>query len=276
MSLDAQMVARYFHPARWPAFRRAGMSDADLAQATARLARTDEGSLRTYNEEFERQNRVRVEDLLHDPEVAGWVNDLPFSQGDRILALGDSMTDDALSWAELLRILIESRFGPGNATVDNHGITGDKTSDVISRLDTLGAGGPTWVIQLLGANDARRHGGAIDVQTTTLAETTRNLAEIRRYVEAELRARYVVMTPPPVIDAQTESWAPFQLEAIRWRDADVLAIGQAILDADPTAIDLHQAFLDAPTTGLLLPDGVHPTPLGQELIVRRVLQALAG
>ncbi len=278
MTADAtQGTAQYFHPEKWPAFRRAGMSSRDLASATARLAGTDRAGLGRLQREFDAANRLHATELLGDEAVAADVARLPFRQGDVILALGDSITDDALSWAHVLPHLIDARFGPGYARVENHGVTGDKTSDVISRHDTVTATHATWVIQLLGTNDARRHGTAVSVQTTSLAETARNLRELKSLIRAELQAQHVIMTPPPVRGVDADRWDPFRLEAITWRDDDVRAIADEVRLLAPDVVDLYQAFQDdAGAQPLLLPDGVHPSPAGQDLILRTLLRRLAA
>jgi lysophospholipase L1-like esterase len=181
------------------------------------------------------------------PPVAG----APFAPGSTILALGDSITDDLGSWAEILRHALPE------VTVVNAGLSGDTTTDAIARLSRLTARS-TWAFVLLGTNDARRHGDA--PMLVSHAETRRNL----RILDAALRrrCRHVRwLTPPPI-------FAPVAADPdLHWEPAEVAAKAQLVRALDPSAIDLWPGFGPAH----LCADGLHPSPAGQHFIARTVL-----
>jgi acyl-CoA thioesterase-1 len=173
----------------------------------------------------------------------------PFAPGSTVLALGDSITDDLGSWAEILRRALP------DVTIANAGLSGDTTTGAIARLSRLTAR-PTWALVLLGTNDARRHGDA--PMLVSHAETRRNLRILDHALRR--RCRHVRwLTPPPIfgpVDADPD---------LHWEPADIAAKAQLVRALDPSAIDLWPGF----GRGHLGADGLHPSPAGQRFIAER-------
>jgi len=275
LSDPQKFTARFLHPSKYPVVQRAGVDPEGAFGFAAAMAGTDPETLRRYQGEF--ADEVRASAALLPPDAA---SRLPFAPGDAIVALGDSITDDSLSWAYQLEAYLELQRPGSGIRVLNAGITAHTTQQAIARIDRLIALKPDWVIQLLGTNDARRH-GALRVQMQSIGETQRNLAHLAELIAAETGATLVAMTPPPVVEADADAWEPFQGERITWREADVAAVAEAVrqqASGRGALVDLHTAFerasVDA-SAELLLPDGVHPTVAGQRLILETLLQALA-
>lgn len=236
-------LVRYCHPAKiLGATRLPGTLD---EAAIAELYGTDLATLHALTEELVAEAR----------QAAPSVHDHPFAAGSSILALGDSITDDLGSWAEILRHALP------DVTIANAGLSGDTTTGAIARLSRL-TGRWTWALVLLGTNDARRHGDA--PMLVSHAETRRNL----HVIDAALRrrCRHVRwITPPPIL-------APVHADPdLRWEPADVAAKAGLVRSIDPSAVDLWPAF----TVGHLCPDGLHPSPAGQRLIAERVARSRA-
>jgi acyl-CoA thioesterase-1 len=177
---------------------------------------------------------------------------LPPPPATRILALGDSITDDLGSWAEILR--------QGGATITNGGLSGDTTAGARVRLSRLLEARPQRVIVLLGTNDARRHGRDGEPMLVSHDETLRNLHAL----DAVLRRRcedVTWITPPPVADPALGE------PDLIWHNRDVAAKAALVRELDPAAVDLWPGW----TSEHLSPDGLHPSPAGQRLIARRLL-----
>lgn len=277
-----KFTARFLHPGKYPVVQRAGVTPEGAFGLAAAMAGTTPAELERYQREFAAE--VQASAALLAPDAA---SRLPFAPGDVVVVLGDSITDDSLSWAYQLEAYLERHRPELGIRVRNAGITAHTTQQAIARIDRLVALEPDWVIQLLGTNDARRHGaGSLKVAMQSLDETRRNLAALAELVAAETGATLVSMTPTPVIEADAEAWEPFQGERISWREADVAAVAEVVRQqaaaASPASllVDLHEAFALAserdrkPLAPLLLPDGVHPTVAGQRLILETLLQAL--
>jgi len=231
-------LVRYCHPDKiLSATRLPGTLTED---AIAALYGTDAATYRSL--------RADLAAAAASPPVAG----SPFAPGSTILALGDSITDDLGSWAEILRHALPE------VTIINAGLSGDTTTGAIARLSRLDVGRPTWALVLLGTNDARCHGGAS--MLVSHAETRRNL----RILDGALRrrCRHVRwLTPPPI-------FAPVDADPdLHWEPADIAAKAQLVRALDPGAIDLWPGF----TADHLCADGLHPSPAGQRFIAERLL-----
>lgn len=264
-----RLAARFIHPQKQAFVQRAGLDDASATTFAAQLAGVTSSQLTRYQSEFAAAVAVSAAEV-----EAGFASHLPFRPGERILALGDSITDDSLSWASHLQCYLDAHRPHDDIQVVNAGITGNTTQEAIARIDRLSAAQPTWVIQLLGTNDARCHGRA-RVRMQSIEETRRNLDLLARLVDEELGARYVSMTPPPVVAADADAWAPFQEELITWREADIAEIADAVRMQGGVVADVHRVLSDD-LTDMLLPDGVHPTLAGQRRILETLLATLAG
>ena len=236
-------LVRYCHPDKiLSATRLPGTLTED---AIACLYGTDVETLRVVSAELDAEARGAGQGLVA----------APFAPRSTILALGDSITDDRGSWAEILRHSLPQ------VEILNAGLSGDTTTGAIARLSRLTLR-RTWALVLLGTNDARRHGGAPIL--VSHAETRRNL----RILDSALRrhCRHVRwITPPPIltpVDADPD---------LHWDPADIAAKAQLVRALDPAAIDLWPGF----GPDHLCPDGLHPSPAGQRYIAERVLAGMS-
>lgn len=269
----ARLVAQFFHVEKLPVFSRAGLRADDLAGISARLADASSADLADMASLLAEEASAAASQLLAAPDFAAAVSALPFDSGEVVVALGDSITDDAVSWAHLLERVL-SEVDP-TIIVRNHGITGNTTGEVLHRLDTIARDRPHWVIQMIGTNDARRHGG-IAAMTTSSQETARNLRLIDTFVAGELGAAHIRMTPPPTLDARVRAWAPFAGEGITWHADDVSAVADIVRAEDPAAVDIHSVFTREGAERLLLADGVHPNLEGQKRILRALVESISS
>jgi acetyl esterase/acyl-CoA thioesterase-1 len=225
-------LVRFCHPAKILAGRRlpGTLRDEDIA----RLYGTDVATYRALKREIE------AEALGFEP--------LP----GRVLAIGDSITDDLASWAASLGAI-------------NGGLSGDTTAGARVRLTRLLECEPDVAIVLLGTNDARRHGRDGEPMLVSHEETARNL----RALDATLRlrcARVVWVTPPPVAD-------PALAEPdLIWHLRDVAAKADLVRALDRFAVDLWPGWRAA----YLSADGLHPSVAGQRFIAAQVRTSTAA
>jgi len=270
---DSNIPARFLHADRSVMVARAEVSGLVAGQLNAAVLRVGRPIAEAVTAGLAAAVRTAADDLLADPSFVAAVESLPWHDGDRIVALGDSITDDSCSWAEQLHEVI-ARVKP-TVTVINHGVTGATTQEQLARIDLLCRQRPTWVIQLLGTNDARRQGSVNQVRMAEPDQTVVNLNKLTALITGEAGARIVRLTPPPVIEERVNRWEPFAAEQISWRSADVAEIAQLIRALDPAAIDLYSAF--GPHQGdLILADGVHPNMGGQSFILRTLIAGLSS
>ncbi len=209
------------------------------------------------------------------PEFAVRVDQLPFSPVDTIVGLGDSITDDLQSWLEILRHLLALRRPGDQIQVINAGLSGDTTTDVLRRRYVpIILMQPTWIICMLGTNDAFRFGREPTKTAVSLDETAMNLKELRHIAATESTANWAWMTPPTSDEALFAA-TPFAgpLETSVSND-DVVAIAGVVQGQPEPVVDLVTLFGWPPASELMLTDGIHPSLAGQQVIARALVERL--
>ncbi|GIM97389.1 SGNH/GDSL hydrolase family protein [Paractinoplanes toevensis] len=268
---ERRQFLRYTDTGQWPLLRRFPIS-ADLhtdllAQMLASTPETVRALVRSLHDE----TRATAARMLSDHRYREAVADLPFRPGDRVVAVGDSITADRLGWFELLAASIGLAGGPAAGLI-NLSISGNTTADVLERFDLLEAAGPSRVLLMLGTNDARAHGRTGSYRMATAHETERNLRALVDLVTGDLNAEITVITPPAVDQHRADAF--FGDVPLRWHASDVAEVADVVTKTAPGAVDLHRA-MSAPGRGdLLESDGVHPTPAGQQFILSQVIEHL--
>jgi acyl-CoA thioesterase-1 len=267
-------LARSVHPEKVFAFLP-GMSAANLAA----LYGLDEPAYAAIRDRFAAQTAAAARELLAEPEFAAAVDRLPFSAGQTLAVIGESTTDAADSWLEILGHLIRLRRPADAIKLVNTAISGYPTT-MLQRVmsETLQRHRPSWVALFAGANDALRYGTGATRPLVTDTETARNLAEMRRQAAAA-GARRIWMTTTGRDTARIAAYPPFQAQQIWMEDDDLRAVDNAIRTAagdGDVVVDLGGAFGSPPDRGLLRADGLHPTLAGQQAIARRFVERLAG
>ena len=214
-------------------------------------------------------------ELLQNFDFRERVDRLPFEAGTTVVGLGDSITDDLQSWFEILRSLVEERRPQDRIRFVNAGISGDTTSQIISRFLGVVQQGPAWIISMMGTNDVRRHGEDPTKILVRHDETEANLNMIRNFAEEQTRANRIWMTPTPVIEdriADSPFLAPQQL---MWRNEDLEEVADIVRGIDDPVIDLQDVMRNPVDPELLLPDGLHPSLEGQRTIAAALVERLA-
>jgi acyl-CoA thioesterase I len=265
---DLERLVQFCHPEKILAATRlpgtAALDDARLAELYgAPVARC-----RALRASFERAARRTARDLLGCAGVRRALAALPLPPGGRLLAVGDSITDDRQSWAEILRWVLAETHG---ADTINGGLSGDTTAGTRARLDRLTAARPDWIAILIGTNDARRHGGRDADPLVSQAETRRNLAALYR-AAARACDHVTLITPPPVLEDRIAAWPEAREARLAWRAEDVAARAELVRRLPGPVVDVWPAFGSPPDPALLLADGLHPSLAGQ----RRIAHALLG
>jgi len=133
---------------------------------------------------------------------------------------------------------------------------------------------------MFGVNDNKLFGGP---EAKTLVSRKEYQANMEGIVEAFLMhtaARPVLLTPAPVIEDIVNNNPEFLMMQMSWRYADIQAQADVLRDLASRhslpLVDLMELFGDAPDPEFYLPDGLHPGPAGQVLILEAVLRTLAG
>ncbi|MBH0237824.1 arylesterase [Methylobrevis albus] len=174
----------------------------------------------------------------------------------RIVAFGDSLTAGyGLSGAEAFPARLEAALQAKghDVTVVNAGVSGDTSSAGLARLDwSIGADADAVIVEL-GANDALR-GVDPDVPRRAIDQILGRLKE--RGLEVLLAGMYA---PPNLGDDYVRRFNGLYPEL-----------------AEKHGALLYPFFLDGVVGNarLNLPDGIHPTAAGVDIIVERILPSV--
>jgi lysophospholipase L1-like esterase len=245
-------LVRYCHPAR---ILRTTRLPGALDEAA--LAALYGASLDDYRRAVAAIRREAIEaarSLREDDEIRRQLESI---RVDRILAIGDSHTDDLASWAEILAL--------AGLPVVNAGLSGDTTAAALTRLHRLPPAAHAFV--LLGTNDARRHGDH-DVLVSD-AETRRNLRAIAHALHGRCR-RVTWITPPPADEERIRRDRALAEAGVSWRRQELAAKADIVRRDRCDMIDLWPQF----GHDHLADDGLHASGAGQRLIAQHVIRRL--
>ena len=215
-----------------------------------------------------------AQELLTDASFRERVARLPFAAGSTVAGVGDSITDDYQSWLEILRHLLELRRPGDGICVVNAGVSGDTTTQMLSRFVAVVQQQPDWIICMAGTNDARTHGREPAKTLVSLEETAHNLAALRRFAATQTTARWVWITPAAVIEEKIAAhWylGPLQLA---WSNRDLRAVADVVRGQADPVVGVQAIFGVPANPDLLLSDGLHPSLAGQKAIVRALVERL--
>ncbi len=262
---------RYHHPEKMLAAlpTRPEISDALIAP----FFRTDAETYKEIKASFAGRARRSAKELLQDPRFGALVDRLPFEPCTTVVGLGDSITDDLLSWFEILRHLLDERRPDDGVHFINAGISGDTTSGLLGRILDVLEGEPGWILTLIGTNDVPFVREPSTKSLVSLEETGKNLRALRDLV-VDRGARLAWMMPPPAIEermAETPAGQPV------WRNTDLAEVARLVRKVagqDPL-VDLWEVFGDPVNPEYLLPDGLHPSLAGQKAIAAALVERLA-
>lgn len=224
--------------------------------------------------QLKQQVKEAAEQLLQFPDFAARVDRLPFKAGETVVGLGESTTDDLLSWFEILRYLLEQKRPHDGIRLINEGISGNTTTQVLGRLSGIVTRHTDWIFCMIGANDTMRVGEDSAKTLVSLEETAKNLHEIRRIAAVRSKAKWVWITPSTFDEERIDAFTHFKAGQLSWRNEDILAVGSLIRDMSDPVVDT-QAGLGLPAQAKYMGiDGLHPSIEGYKAIARWVVESL--
>ncbi|MDL9938623.1 SGNH/GDSL hydrolase family protein [Gordonia sp. ABSL1-1] len=190
-----------------------------------------------------------------------------------MLVVGDSLTDDLQSWAEILRHVLHEIRPADDIEVVNAGLSAHSSAMVLRRWPSMLHPAPDWIICGLGGNDITRVAGGKPM--IGLSESVANLHEMHRIAAERTSARWLWLTPAPLIEQRIAGYPPFRFGSATWRNEDCVRLADAIAGFGDPVVDLVRLFGVPAHPDLQGPDGVHPTLAGQRTITRAVVETLA-
>lgn len=257
-------------------------------EAIAGIMGLEPSELKKLRDRFASNAKQAAIELLEDPEVAEWIEELPFEQGDTIVALGDSMTDDLQGWFNIFEHLLSIGLEDPDFTFINSGVSYDTSVDALQRLnrDVLDHD-PDWVIVALGTFDAQRLHVAPDRPLVSLAGYWENLNTIEATVSELTDNPLIWITPPPVITEMLQQIRLFHfdlfeedLSSIREvltgkKGYIVDPLGERMNGEDEQAEKNGEDENSGPAPWNYLSDGLHPSLSGHTNTVKELIRFLA-
>ncbi|WP_412540810.1 SGNH/GDSL hydrolase family protein [Longispora sp. K20-0274] len=281
-----ERLVRFQHPEKTLGYL-GGVDDERLAA----LYNLDLGSYRVLRDGFAERARAAARDLLDDGEFAARVDKLPFEPGQRIVAIGESTTDDLLSWFEILRHLLALRRPADDITCVNLAVSGHTSTQALTLLPAVAHHAPDWILCMLGGNDAQRLGPASGANIqhpgpaagtgqrsgppagptlVSLTETDRNLAALRDLAAHRTGARWVWLTPTLADEPRVAAYPHFRRAGLTWSNEDLTAIGDLLRQRPEPTVDT-QAITDPDRH---LDDGLHLSLTGQSAVAATLVDTL--
>lgn len=229
----------------------------------------------TYAAELGRMLREAAEAadaLLADQAVALMVDRLPLRQGAKVAVFGDSLTSDPQSWAVILREVLERRRNADGVSLTISAVAAETTTHGLVRVGNVIRSQPDWILFLFGTNDARTQGPHPTKTLVHHEETARNIAELRRRVAAETKAKCVWITPPAVDEAQVAAHGGLARFGVRYRNEDLERVAKSVRESDGPVIDAFSSLGNPPPSDLFMDDGLHFSLAGQKRMALEVIR----
>jgi lysophospholipase L1-like esterase len=247
-----------------------GLTDTHIAT----LFDLDTADYQALKSRFQEQVREAAQELLADAAFADGIDRLPFQPGETVLGLGESSTDDLLSWLELLRQAFELRRPHDQVRFVNAGVSGQTTTQALRSLTATLLQQPNWLICFLGANDVQRIGFPLEKSLVSLEETARNVAAIQHLAATQTKAHQIWITPPLIVPERVAANPFFQRLQLAWNNDDLIALGDLLRRQLDSVLDLQAIFGNPTPLDLMYSDGIHPSLAGQQAIVRALVKHL--
>jgi len=197
-----------------------------------------------------------------------------------VLAVGDSITTYRYSYARILAAMLDIRRGEEGIRFVNVGQSGYTSSLGLETTYSQNlAYQPDWVFIMLGISDCKQFGGGQSRTLVSLDEYRVNMSLIVDAYHRFTDARIVLLTPTPVVESTTDANPDFAAMRLSWRNTNLAACTEIIRNLadenDLGRVDLMAVFGLDPDPDLLLANGLHPNPTGQQIILEKTLQHLS-
>jgi lysophospholipase L1-like esterase len=196
-------------------------------------------------------------------------------QKTRFLAFGDSLTEGKLkpfgatltfdagphSYPSTLRRLLTERYAGQSVTVENEGWSGERATESFRRyLDAIAEHRPEVMLLMHGVNDL----GSDD--DNKILSTARAIDELTAIARDRGLAVFLATLPPLGPGGKSGDFCPECVAPLNDRIRSSAPARGAVL------VDVFAAW--GSRSGLMGPDGIHPTEVGYEAIAVAFLEAI--
>lgn len=248
--------------------------------AAAAMFNISKAQLLAYLVKVEQEVNGIAESFLAQPDLAQIVDRWSLPAGGKVMAMGDSITTYRYGYASLLQAMLTQHRPADQLQFVNVAQSGYTSTHGLENTYTqFLAQQPDWVFIMFGVNDCKRLGSPPAKTLVSLNEYRANMASIVEGFVKHTSARPVLLTPAPVIEDIVNESPDFATLRMIWNNTDIQACAGVVRDLarqhQLPVVDLFDAFGSNPQPTLYLADGLHPNALGQQLILKQVLQAIS-
>lgn len=215
------------------------------------------------------------------PFVAGAAEQKPLANGERVVFLGDSITQAGVGpkgYVTLIKQDLDARHKDLGIEIIGAGISGNKVPDIQARLDRdVLSKKPTIVVIYIGINDVW-HGEKDPAKGTSPERFAEGLHDVIRQCQ-QAGARVILCTPTVIgekrsggnsLDGQLDQYADISRKVAKEEDVQLCDLRKAFVDY----LDKNNA--DDSEKGILTGDRVHLNDAGNRLVADTVLKSLDG
>lgn len=244
-------------------------------KAEAALFGISEEELSTFRANFKENAKQAALELLKEEEITDYISKLPFTGEEKIVVLGDSISEDAQGWFEILREILTISIPKENFEFINAGVAYNTTSEALRRLDRdVLSHKPDWVFVALGTFDAQRLNIAPDRTLLPLSETWENIETIQAVLMDTVENPIYWITPAPVIPQLLEEHPLYDFTI---NPTDLYQIQQLVADKQGVVVDPRAKRMGekSPEAWHYTPDGLHHSLTGHLNVVKLILKQMA-
>ncbi len=244
-------------------------------EAEALLMGISVEELKKYRLNFDENAKQAALELLKEDEIVDIITNLPLDGTETFAALGDSITEDAQGWFEILRHLLTISVEKENFTFINAGVAYNTTTDALRRIDRdVLIQEPDWVFVALGTFDAQRLNIAPDRTLVPLSESWENFETIQNILDETISNPVFWITPAPVLNEllSANPLYEYSIEPYDLAQVQQLVAGKSGVIIDSLGTRMGK---DGPEAWNYQNDGLHHSLSGHMNVVRLILKKMA-
>lgn len=263
-----EVLVRYFHPERKYPFLRGAFNHA----AHASLFGIREQLYVKLRESLTLKMQEEVDKKLRETDLASKIKQLSFAKGSKIVALGDSLTDDLLSWFEMLRYACAEVRPEDDLQFVNFATTGDNSSQVLqSVVEAHQLQDVAHIFCLIGTNDSRCFGHGIDKANISFSEFQANISSIMQFHQQQPSVKWTWLLPVEV-DLERINADPFlQNLQLSWKNSQIREIQKYLAERSEPSIEIESLVT---SKSFHERDGLHWTLQAHSCVFDKVLNEL--
>ncbi len=272
---EREVIEQYMLPYLHLKKRHPLLPGSNNDEAEAILLGISVEELKTYRANFDENAKQAALELLKEEEIVDLITKLPLDGSETFAALGDSITEDAQGWFEILRHVLTISIPQESFKFVNAGVAYNTTTDALRRIDRdVLIQEPDWVFVALGTFDAQRLNIIPDRTLIPLSETWENIESIQDILDEAISNPVYWITPAPVIH---ELLSANPLYEYTIEPADLAQVQQVVAGKAGVIIDSLGSRMgkNGPEAWNYQNDGLHHSLSGHMNVVKLILKKMA-